>query len=273
MKIQLHSLCWNITEKCNENCKFCYRKRCKDNTLEENKKIFDNLSQINVGKISFCGGEPLLYDDLFSLVKYIRDKNPDIQLSITTNGQCIDDTLLEKLLTYFDWISFPIDSSNDEMNEYIGRGFNHFAKVIQLLEKCNNQIKIKVNTVVTKINKTDLENIYHILSNYNITRWKLFRFFPIRGAKGYKDMFYLEDSDAKEVQCLVKKLNESSTFQVEYHDFEGKPSCFSIQPDGTLENSDNEVIGNLLEDSIYKILEMKRLEVEHCNKRNHHTDS
>ena len=94
---ELYSICWNITNKCNENCKFCYRKLCKDNTIEENKKIFDQLSKIKIGKISFCGGEPLLYDELFEIVDYIHNLNPQIKLSITTNGQIIDDKLLEKI--------------------------------------------------------------------------------------------------------------------------------------------------------------------------------
>lgn len=265
MKNSLHSLCWNITEKCNENCKFCYRKKCQDNTLEENKKIFDNLSQISIGKISFCGGEPFLYKDLFLLVKHIREKNPNIKLSITTNGKCLNDDLLEETLKYFDWISFSIDSSNEDINEDMGRGNEHLAKVIQLLEKCNNKIKIKINTVVTKVNKDDLENIYRIISKYNISRWKIFRFFPIRDAKDYRDMFYLSKNEAINVQSLIQRLNEKSNFNIEYNDFEEAPSCFSIQPDGTIENSDNKVIGNFLEDSIYTILKAKRLEVENYN--------
>ena len=67
---RLYSICWNITNKCNESCKFCYRKICDDNSLEENKRIFDNISQIKIDKISFCDGEPLLYDNLFELVNH-----------------------------------------------------------------------------------------------------------------------------------------------------------------------------------------------------------
>ena len=62
-------------------------KICKDNTLEENKQIFDNLSKIKIDKITFSGGEPLLYDNLFALIDYIKRKNPKIKLSITTNGK------------------------------------------------------------------------------------------------------------------------------------------------------------------------------------------
>lgn len=129
--------------------------------------------------------------------------NPNIKLSITTNGKCLNDDLLEETLKYFDWISFSIDSSNEDINEDMGRGNEHLAKVIQLLEKCNNKIKIKINTVVTKVNKDDLENIYRIISKYNISRWKIFRFFPIRGAKDYRDMFYLSKNEAINVQSLI----------------------------------------------------------------------
>lgn len=258
---KIDSLCWNITEKCNEQCKFCYRRKCPDNTLEENIRIFDNLSKVPIGKISFCGGEPLLYPDLFSLVNYIKDKNPDIKLSMTTNGKCLDDELLKDILKYFDWLSFSIDSSNPDTNELMGRGINHLDKVIELLEKCDNLIKIKINTVVNKMNKDDLEEIYQLISLYNINRWKLFRFFPIRDAVNYRSLFYLSDQESHNIKLLAEQLNKTSPFKIEYNDFEGKPSCFSIQPNGTMENSHNEVIGNLLDDPVSKLMEIKRLEL------------
>ena len=87
---ELYSVCWNVTNKCNENCKFCYRKISNDNSLENNIKIFNNISNIKINKITFAGGEPLLYDKLFDLVDYIKKNNPDITLSITTNGKIIN---------------------------------------------------------------------------------------------------------------------------------------------------------------------------------------
>lgn len=49
--MELYSICWNITNKCNENCKFCYRKMVKDNTLQDNKTIFDKLSTNHALKV------------------------------------------------------------------------------------------------------------------------------------------------------------------------------------------------------------------------------
>lgn len=265
---QLYSICWNITNKCNENCKFCYRKVCRDNTLAENKQIFDNLSKIQVDKITFSGGEPLLYDELFDLIDYIKSKNPKIKVSLTTNGQKIDDKLLEKIIKTFDWISFSIDSSNEIINEEIGRGKNHLSTIIKILDKCNNRIRVKINTVANKYNLNDLENIYNIISKYNINRWKIFRFYPLRKGKDNKNLFYLNDNESKEVEKFINSKINDTKIKIHYNDFnEFTTSYFNIYPDGSIENMKDEDIGNLLRDDICYILELKSKELTNHNLR------
>lgn len=267
---KLYSICWIITNKCNENCKFCYRKLVKDNTLEENKKIFDNLRQISIGKISFCGGEPLLYEDLFELVKYIREINPSIKLSITTNGKIIDDSLLEKIIENFDWLTLSLDSINNEINEQMGRGKKHKDQVFSILEKCNYQIKIKINSIATQVNKKDLVDVYNAISNFNISRWKIFRFLPLRKGKENKEMFYLNDKEFKEIEEQILDLQkEQKNIKIQFNDLEDfTTSYFNVYPDGSIENSKDEDIGNLLDTSIHEILKMKEQELIHHELRN-----
>ncbi len=266
---ELYSICWNITNKCNENCKFCYRKICDDNSLEENKKIFDNISQIKIDKITFSGGEPLLYEDLFKLADYIKSKNPEIKLSLTTNGQIINDELFNKIINTFDWISFSIDSSNTSVNDEIGRGKNHLEKIIGLLDKFNNKIKLKINTVANKYNIDDLENIYNIISKYQISRWKIFRFYPLRKGKDNENLFYLNDSESQLVEeYILSKQKENSKIKIHYNNLsEFTTSYFNIYPDGSVENSKDENIGNLLCDDISTILNIKQKELVNHNLR------
>lgn len=266
---ELYSICWNITNKCNENCKFCYRKMCSDNTLEDNKKIFDNISKIKIDKITFSGGEPLLYENLFDLADYIKSKRPEIKLSLTTNGQIIDENLFNKIINTFDWISFSFDSSNDNVNEDIGRGKNHIAKIISLLDKFDGKMKLKINTVANKYNINDLENIYNIISKYHISRWKIFRFYSLRKGKENKKLFYLNDSESQLVEDYVtNKQKQDSKVKIHYNDLnEFTTSYFNIYPDGSIENSKNEDIGNLLHDGILSVLEIKKNDLINHNLR------
>lgn len=267
---ELYSICWNITSKCNQKCKFCYRKHCKDNTLSQNKKIFDNLSQIKIDKITFSGGEPLMYEELFELADYIRSKNSNIVLSITTNGKKIDDTTLNKIIKKFDWITFSIDSLNETINEEIGRGQEHSEKIIQLLKKCNNKIKIKINTVASKYNINDLEDIYKTISRYNISRWKILVFWSLRNAKTNEDMFKLNDSQIKSISKFVNKKNkEKLSMKIHFNDFnEFTTSYFTVYSDGSVENMKNEEVGNLLNNDISEILLAKQNELVNHKLRN-----
>ena len=268
---ELYSICWNITNKCNENCKFCYRKMRHDNKLEQNKKIFDNLSQIKVDKITFSGGEPLLYDDLFELVDYVRSKNSEIKLSLTTNGLLIDDKILDKIIDKFDWISFSIDSSDDDINEIIGRGKKHLPNILKLLDKCNNRIKLKINTVANKYNFNDLELIYNIISKYNISRWKIFRFYSLRKGKENEKLFCLNDEESQVVENFVNKKNkENDKIKIHYNNLdEFTTSYFNIYPDGSIENMNDEDVGNLLYDDIFEILKIKQKElINHSLRKN-----
>lgn len=258
----LYSACWNITSNCNENCKFCFRKKCKKNTLEENKKIFDNLSKVPIHKLTLSGGEALLYKDLFRLVDYIKEKNPSLILSLTSNGKIIDDEIIKQIIEKFDITTFSIDSTNDSINEKIGRGKNHLAKVIKLLDICNNKIEIKINTVANQYNIDDLKNIYSLIKKYNISRWKILRYFPVRDGIKYKEDFYIDDNVSDKVEKIIDDIKSKSNIVINYDNVkEFKTSYFIIYPDGSIENNDLQEIGNLLYTPITEILNLKEEEL------------
>lgn len=50
------SICWNITHKCNKNCKYCFRDATeKDLSLEENIEVLYKLINLGVKKITWSG--------------------------------------------------------------------------------------------------------------------------------------------------------------------------------------------------------------------------
>ncbi|MCI8621229.1 MAG: hypothetical protein HFJ50_05815 [Clostridia bacterium] len=47
-------VCWNITAKCNQNCKYCHRfTDIKELTFEENKRILENLIKDGITNITW----------------------------------------------------------------------------------------------------------------------------------------------------------------------------------------------------------------------------
>lgn len=206
--MKINSICWNITSDCNENCKFCIRSIFPDLSFEENKIIAKKIAESNIEKLTFAGGEPMLYKRLFELVDYIKSINPNIILSLTTNGKNITRDSLELICSKFDWITLPIDASTNELNNTLGRGSNHLDKVLWLLNELkNSKINVKINTVVSAQNSNDIMNIKNIVNKYEIKRWKLFRFYSNGECLNEKDesIGNLLTDSIEDIICRNKK--------------------------------------------------------------------
>lgn len=249
---KIYSVCWNITEKCNENCDFCFRTMFEDLSLTENKIIADKLINHGVEKITFAGGEPLLYEDLFELAEYIKLKNPNILISLTTNGLLIDSTNYFKILQFFDWITFDFESSKEEYHELIGRGRLHLQKNLENLKLFNGKINIKINTVATKQNICEIPLIWEIIKKFDVKRWKIFRYYPIVfKAKQNKNKYLITDDEFAELCEEVSSLTRFTNVQVDFNDYNDfLTTYFSIFPNGTLKDNAGNVTCNMLTDSL-----------------------
>lgn len=82
-------LCFEIIEKCPNECKFCSSNSCyskeKIISLEDFKKVIDYfMSEGGIGELSISGGEPFLHPDLFEMIKYA--KSYGIRTVLFTSG-------------------------------------------------------------------------------------------------------------------------------------------------------------------------------------------
>lgn len=228
---------WNITSKCNQKCKFCFRKKCTDSSLEKNKEIVDKLSKLKVKTLSISGGEAILYKDIFYLLDYIKIKLPKTKLILNTNCQSIEDSMLSVIISKFDALTLPIESVDSRYNSEIGRGSKHIENVLKIIEFCNNKIEIKINTVIMKDNINQIEKIYNLIKKYNIKRWKIFRFLSIRDAKIYNNEFEISNETSINVENMINLINNNSNIEISYNKEKNYKTKYFIYPDGTIENS------------------------------------
>ena len=202
------TVCWNITSRCNENCQFCYRIICnKENTYEQNKKVLKALIDLKIEKITWTGGESLLYPHLFELMKEAKKNN--IKNNIITNGRNLNENLINEIEYYTDYITFSIDALDDNINNDLGRGIEHTKHILNLIEyiqKNNINIKLKLNSIVTKYNIGYIKDIANIVKQYKFERWKLFKFISLRG-KSLENKMKFEISDEK-YDNLIQELRK-----------------------------------------------------------------
>ena len=130
----MFELCWNITAKCNMGCEYCHRFFNPTNlSKDENLKILDNIIKSNIKNITWTGGEALLIPYLPELMRIAHEHG--IKNKLITNGILLTEEKLSEISKYVDIITLSIDSTNDEINNKLGRGKDHFERISKAFER------------------------------------------------------------------------------------------------------------------------------------------
>ena len=157
----LKSLELQLYNDCNANCVMCvvskekYKRLSIDFILKEIEPLI-----IGLKNISLSGGEPFYIKKYYDLIEYILKKNPNIIISINTNGSIYNEEVEELLNKGKFNITVSIDSINSSTFENIRKGLS-FSSIYENLFKFKNYVDKKgtsynVKTCILK------ENIYEL---------------------------------------------------------------------------------------------------------------
>ena len=174
---------FHIVKPCNMQCKFCYATFddmhiTKQLSKESTFRILDRLKEAGLQKITFAGGEPLLYKHIHESIIY--SKEIGLTTSIITNGSLLTDSLLTKFESKLDWLGISIDSLNDKTNVSIGRNYKGKLNYNELVDRIKSHgFKLKINTVVNRYNEN--ENMQDFITRADPLRWKIFDTLRVEG--------------------------------------------------------------------------------------------
>jgi len=182
---------WHITERCNFNCRHCYR---RDYERElSTKDLFLVLDQYieliraweldkynRPRKLSISGGEPLLRGDIFELLRKIK-RNRELFTSIVlmSNGSTITRVTAKRLKDYaISAVQISLEGT-ENVNDNI-RGKGSFEKALKGVENLMNAgIPVGVSITVSKENHADVENLIDLLVEKGVKYIGVSRYVPM----------------------------------------------------------------------------------------------
>jgi len=184
------------------SCSFCFArfKNVKSLGKGDSLSIVNKIADYGFRKINFVGGEPTLVPWLSDLLA--KAKKCGLITSVVTNGWNIDDDWLGKHAECLDWLGFSIDSLEPEINNRLGRIVNGFklpdlSFYLEALKAVREyEINIKINTVVTQLNKN--ERFHKLIQEIKPEKWKIFQVLIIEN----------ENPDARSLIVSREEFNE-----------------------------------------------------------------
>ncbi|MCF7916165.1 MAG: radical SAM protein [Candidatus Omnitrophica bacterium] len=157
---------WNLTYRCNLQCKYCGWWENKALELDSKKvgELIKELSYLGTKVISFGGGESCLRKDLGEIIDICKSKK--IYVGISSNGILAKEKI--KDIQKADIVKFSLDGPA-ETNDLI-RGQGVHDKVIEAVELCKKKrVKVAINSVISKYtNISDIVYLFRVAKKYNI---------------------------------------------------------------------------------------------------------
>jgi radical S-adenosyl methionine domain-containing protein 2 len=259
---------FHIVKPCNMKCKFCYATfddmHVKSMSYSDAVTIITKLKEAGVQKITFAGGEPMLYKHIDDCICYA--KSIGMTTSIITNGSRIDTNWLFKMQGKLDWIGLSVDSISPLTNINIGRQAGADIMYYTLVEDIKMfGYKLKINTVVNRFNVR--EDINHFISFAKPDRWKVFQALRIE-EQNDKQFDEVKVSDLEFTNYLNRHNKQSSLVPENNEAMTG--SYLLIDPQGRLfENSTGKhtYSDSLISESFNHCLEQINLDREMFIKR------
>ena len=256
-----NSVCWNITSRCNEKCKFCYRDRdSREVSFADKKKVIDRIVAAGIRKLTFAGGEPLLVENIRELILYAKSRG--LMVSLTTNSILLKGEILDFCLQELDWLTMSLDGDSNATQSRMTRHGKHFDRVMEVLAYAavypERNCRIKLNTVVSNKNQNEVKNMVPIVLEKGVERWKLFQFVPLRGAarENGRDFEISDESFSAAAEAVKTAMGEKANC-VSVCDRESiEHAHFVIFPNGDIKISDDlhdRVLGNALQDDLQQL--------------------
>lgn len=168
-KLYPFSIHWDITSKCNFKCLHCCVK--DRNHIDSDVSGNDVVDRLKILKtlgayiVSFTGGEPLLYKDIYMVLQNARELGYEVHL--LTNGSCLNDDIISLCKKYDILISLSLYGASEDTYEKITGNKTNFDKVITNINKLHeNKNKYNFTLNLLKENINEIERINNICNKY-----------------------------------------------------------------------------------------------------------
>lgn len=168
---------WDITGRCNLNCKHCqaaafYKKERlkgrKELTTEEVFQVVDKLKEAKVRRIGILGGEPMMRKDLLIILKYMYDNGFDVTLN--SNLTLLNEDDIEEIFKYCQSVFVSIDGTNSVEHERL-RGEETFEKTIKNIKKMvrkKGKKTVQISYVINRYNYRTTGDIYPLMKELQV---------------------------------------------------------------------------------------------------------
>jgi AdoMet-dependent heme synthase len=175
---------WELTRACQLKCLHCraeaqYHRDPRELTLEEGKKLIDQIYEMDQPLLVFTGGDPLMRPDVYDIAKYAIDKGLRVSMTPSATPNVTKEAIRKaKEVGLARW-AFSLDGPNAEIHDHFRGTSGSFDLTIKAIEYLHElEIPVQINTVISRYNVHVLDQMVALVEKLKCVLWSVFFLVP-----------------------------------------------------------------------------------------------
>ena len=208
---------WELTRACQLKCLHCraeaqYKTDPRELTLEEGKKLIDDIYEMNNPMLVFTGGDPLLRKDVFDIAEYAVKKGVRVSMTPSATPNVTKQSIEKAKEVGLSRWAFSLDGPTAEIHDHFRGTAGSFDLTIERIQYLHElEIPVQINTVISRYNYEYLDEMAALVEQLKCVLWSVFFLVPT-GRGQEKDM--ISPVEHEKVFIWLQKLSKRVPFDI-----------------------------------------------------------
>jgi cyclic pyranopterin phosphate synthase len=208
----------SVTDRCNLNCAYCHHSAGGGEnllTLAEISKTVRLFAECGIRKIRLTGGEPLVRDDIFEIVRICKETEGIREITLTTNGILLPEMARGLKAAGLDRVNISIDSLDPQQYKQIARADSLRDALSGVDAAINAGLKpVKLNTVLMSgVNDHEIDSFIALTKDKDV-QVRFIEYMPMGEAHKGK---YISAEQVVSARPQLKKYDETKGVETLYY--------------------------------------------------------
>ena len=141
--------------------------------------LIEEVAALQVPLLALTGGDPLLRPDLFPVIQFAASHSVRTSLTLLPTPTLTADLFSELKACGLMRVGFWLHGSTPGLNDSHWGMSGLQRRTVEMIGACHEvQLPVQVNTIVSRRNMHDLENMIELLTRLDVDWWNVFFFVP-----------------------------------------------------------------------------------------------
>lgn len=207
---------WEVTSACNLKCIHCHATSGKPDphelSTDEGKHFIDQLAQMQEFRtLIFTGGEPLVRNDIFELLKHSQAAG--FVNIIATNGTLIDEEMAWKLKEHgVACNAISLDAADPDVHNFIRNKPDAYDLTIRAMEATKKAgILLQINTTAMEYNIPYLNDLIDFVEDQGAGIMLMYQLVAVGRGEKIKNATLKKSANQKLSELIAAKQKEVKT--------------------------------------------------------------